>query len=57
MICIWSTLIEVNAKFWHAHFHVPHPFAPQASRMANASPFEEDEDAEDEPERPKVQVS
>jgi len=25
--------------------------------MANASPFEEDEDAEDEPERPKVQVS
>jgi len=30
--------------------------AKEASRMANASPFEEDEDAEDEPERPKVQA-
>ena len=28
----------------------------EASRMANASPFEEDEDNEEEPEKPKVQA-
>lgn len=30
--------------------------AKEASRMANASPFEEDEDNEEEPEKPKVQA-
>ena len=37
MICIWSTLIEVNAKFWHAHFHVPHPFC--SSGISNGQCF------------------
>ena len=66
-MCVWVCAVHVSLFFFSASctpgfarkdapmLRKNHLLA-EASRMANASPFEEDEDNEEEPEKPKVQA-